>query len=107
MKWYRLAVDNGCEFGYECMGSMYMKKGEYKKAAELFLKPEKKESLALYSLGKIYEEGLGVEKDMDKAIEYYKSIIFECDVLQDKGDEHYEKAKARLMELGVEIEGMD
>ena len=103
MNWYQLAVDDGCEYGYECMGSMYMEKGDYKKAIELFMKPERKESLSLYSLGKIYEEGLGVEKDMDKAIEFYKRAILDCEFLSDKGDEHYEKAKARLMELGVEI----
>lgn len=106
MKWYRLATEEGCEYGYECMGSMYMEKGDYKKAIELFMKPTKNESLSLYSLGKIYEEGLGVGKDLDKAIEYYKRIILECDVLKDKGDEHYDKAKARLAELGVEIKGL-
>jgi prefoldin subunit 5 len=52
---------------------------------------------------KIYEEGLGVEKDMDKAIEFYKRAILDCEFLSDKGDEHYEKVKARLTELGVEI----
>lgn len=103
MKWYQLAVDEGCEYGYECMGNMYMEKGDYKKAIELFLTPTKNESLSLYSLGKIYEEGLGVEKDMDKAIEYYRRTIIECDILKDKGDEHYEKAKSRLMELGVGV----
>ena len=103
MKWYQLAVDEGCEYGYECMGSMYMEKGDYKKAIESFLTPKKNESLSLYSLGKIYEEGLGVEKDMDKAIEYYKRTILEHDILKDEGDVHYEKAKARLIEMGVEI----
>ena len=106
MNWYRLAVDGGCEYGYECMGSMYMEKSDYKKAIELFLTPDKNGSLSLYSLGKLYEEGLGVEKDMDKAVEYYKRTIFECKDLKDQGDEHYEKAKARLAELGVEIKGI-
>ncbi len=106
MNWYRLAVDGGCEYGYECMGSMYMEKSDYKKAIELFLTPDKNGSLSLYSLGKIYEEGLGVEKDPDKAVEYYKRTIIECKGLKDQGDEHYEKAKARLAELGVEIKGI-
>ena len=105
MNWYRLAVDNGCEHGYELMGCMYMEKGDYKKALEYFLKPEKKESISLYSLGKMYEEGLGVEKDKGKAVEYYKRTITDCGFLEEYGDEHYEKAKDRLMELGVEIEG--
>ena len=103
MSWYRLAADGGCEYGYECMGSMYMEKSDYKKAIELFLTPDKNGSLSLYSLGKLYEEGLGVEKDMDKAIEFYKRAILDYEFLSDKGDEHYEKAKVRLMELGVEI----
>ncbi len=106
MNWYRLAVDGGCEYGYECMGSMYMEKSDYKKAIELFLTPDKNGSLSLYSLGKLYEEGLGVEKDPDKAVEYYKRTIIECKGLKDQGDEHYEKAKARLAELGVEIKGI-
>ena len=101
MNWYRLAADNGCEHGYECMGSLYMEKGDYKKAIESFLTPAKNESLSLYSLGKIYEEGLGVEKDMDKAIEYYRRTIVDCEYCKDKGDEYYEKAKARLQELGA------
>ena len=105
MNWYQLAVDEGCEYGYECMGSMYMEKGDYKKALEYFLKTEKNESISLYSLGKMYEEGLGVEKDIDKAVEYYKRTILECEHCKDKGDEHYEKAKAKLAQFGVAIRG--
>lgn len=99
MNWYRLAAEKGCEYGYECMGSMYMEKGEYEKAIEMFLKPTRNEALSLYSLGRIYEEGLGVEKDMDKAIEYYKRTVLGGKYLEENGDEHYEKAKARLVEL--------
>lgn len=43
---------------------------DYKKAEELFKKASIKNSF--YFLGDIYENGLGVTKNMEKALEYYK-----------------------------------
>ncbi len=107
MGWYRLAADNGCEHGYECIGYMYMQKGEYFKAIDYFDMAEKKTTISLYNLGKIYDEGLGVEKDMDKAIEYYKRTIMDCWVVKDHGDKFFAKAMARLEELGIVIDNLD
>jgi TPR repeat protein len=104
LKWFRLATENGCEYGYECIGELYMNKGDYRKAHEYFIKPEKKESLALYNLGRIYDEGLGVEKDREIAIEYYKRTLIECREVRDYGDISYEQAENRLKELGIEVE---
>ena len=59
MNWYRLAADNGCEHGYECMGSLYMEKGDYKKAIESFLTPAKNESLSLTVLGRYMKKAWG------------------------------------------------
>ncbi|MCR4657290.1 MAG: sel1 repeat family protein [Lachnospiraceae bacterium] len=104
MNWYRLAADHGCDHGYECMGFMYMKKGEYLMAIDYFLIPEKKTTTSLYNLGKIYDEGLGVEPDLEKAIEYYKRTVIDCWDVKEYGDELFEKARARLRELGIIIE---
>ncbi len=103
MNWYRLAVDHGCDHGYECIGYMYMEKGDYQKAIDYFLTPDMKSTTSLYHLGKIYDEGLGVEQDMEKAIEYYKRAIYDCWDVKDYGDEFFDKAWARLTELGIEI----
>ena len=49
----------------------------------------------------MYEEGLGVEKDLDKAITYYKRTVMETLRFSRKDEDLY-RAKKRLEDLGVE-----
>ena len=46
-------------------------------------------------MGYMYEHGMGVEKDMNKAVEWYK-----------KGHRHFLAAK-RLRELGIDPDDVD
>ncbi len=69
---YREAGERGQGYGYECLAELYMNRGDYKTAYECLMKPRKYNPTGLYLLGKMYEEGLYIEKDMDKAIEYYR-----------------------------------
>jgi len=83
IKWYKLAdkLDKDNEFTFD-LGSMYLKAAEqattrkdYKQAAEIH-----KESLALGNkqaapyLVALYVAGLGVDEDIDKALEYAKQV---------------------------------
>ena len=100
-KWYQLAIDGGCDHGYECMGHLYLENEMYDRALEYFMKPEKRESLSLFDLGWMYENGLGVEKDIQKAIAYYRETVTFCPELKNHGDAFYYKAEERLKQLGV------
>ena len=75
LKCYEIAGDMGEGYGYECLGDYYLNAGEYEKAYEYLMKPKKYNSTGLYCLGKMYEEGLYVEKDLEKAINYYQRSV--------------------------------
>ena len=75
LKCYELAGDMGETYGYECLGDYYINTGEYEKAYKYLMKPKKYNSTGLYCLGKMYEEGLYVEKDLQKAIDYYQKSV--------------------------------
>ena len=101
LKCYQLAGDMGETYGYECLGDYYLNAGEYEKAYEYLMKPEKYNTTGLYCLGKMYEEGLFVGKDIGKAIEYYqKAVDTYIDYEADYGhDEYCDKSKERLCKL--------
>ena len=101
MKCYQLAGDMGETYGYECLGDYYLNVGDYEKAYEYLMKPEKYNTTGLYCLGKMYEEGLFVGKDIEKAIEYYqKAIDTDIDYEADYGhDEYCDMSKERLCKL--------
>ena len=75
LKCYQLAGDMGETYGFECLGDYYLNAGEYEKAYEYLMRPKKYNSTGLYCLGKMYEEGLFVEKNLEKAIEYYQKSV--------------------------------
>lgn len=53
-------------------GMKYYKKGKYEEAIEMFkIAYEQDPTLGGYELGKIYENGTGVEKDLEAAFYYY------------------------------------
>ncbi len=102
LKWYKRATERGEEFGYECMGDIYFAGGDYEKAFECFSSVSSGSACAKYHLGYMYEKGLCVEQDLDKAVEYYNSVVLNAGRYE-RMDDHYALAKQRLAELGVDI----
>lgn len=72
--WLDKVAQGGCEEADFCLGCIYYSQKEYKKALNLFLKAAKGEWVngAAYMLGYMYENGIEVERDCRKAIEYFK-----------------------------------
>ena len=102
IKWYKRATEEGESFGYECLGDIYFAREDYKSAFECFSSVKKGTPCAKYHLGYMYEKGLYVEQDIQKAVEYYESIIYSGDKY-DKIDDHYHLAKERLSGLDKSI----
>lgn len=73
-EWWMKAVEQGVEDAAYCLGCIHFKNKDFQTAVEYYLKaisdPVINEAGLL--LGVIYEKGLGVKIDIDKAIEYYK-----------------------------------
>ena len=73
--YYQAAVDHGIGYGNECLGKIYYDLGEYDKAYEYLLKMEERNPLGYYYMGRMYEEGHVVEKNIQTAIDYYKKTV--------------------------------
>lgn len=91
IKWYsRNEHDN-----YKHIGRIYEHIGNYKKAMTYYKRMEDsdwgKRYGAYYYIGRLYEEGKGVDKDIDIAVMYYKKGV--------EWEDYY--SKERLKELGV------
>ena len=100
LKWYKRATEKGESFGYECMGDIYFAREDYEKAFECYTNAGSGTPCARYHLGYMYEKGLYVEQDIDKAAEYYMSIVVNAD-RYDRMDDHYRLAKECLHDLGL------
>ena len=103
MKYYQAAADLGVGYGHECLGKLHYNLGEYKEAYEHLIQGEDRNPCGFYYLGRLYDEGLGVEQNRDKAIELYQKAV-ESGLKYEKEygeDEDCAKAKKRLKELGV------
>ena len=64
---------------------------------------EKRNALGFYYMGRLYDEGHVVERDRDKAVEYYKKAV-ECDIgtTEEEGvDMDSRMARQRLKELNA------
>lgn len=73
------------------LGAYYEKKGEYEKAYDYYLIGAKNNSgKACFSLGILFDKGKGVERDRNKAKEYYSQAL----------NNGYEKARSFLASLG-------
>ena len=74
LKWWTKAAEQGVEDADYCLGCIYFEKKKFSIAYKYYLKAIKDPLIneAGFQLGVIYENGLGVEIDKDKAIEYYK-----------------------------------
>lgn len=104
IKYYQAAVDLGIGFGHECLGKIYIELGEYDKAYEHLSQMEGRNPCGFYYMGKLYDEGLGVEQDMEKAIYNYKKAV-ECGLKHEDEygeDDDSAKAKRRLSELNID-----
>ena len=106
LKWYQMATDSGVAYAYACIGSMYFEgKGveqDYKKAFELFKQSGEKETMPLYYLGMMFEKGLYVDRNTEKAKEYYNRILNDYSDLKEYGDQHYLLAEERATNLGID-----
>ena len=104
IKYYQAAADLGIGFGHECLGKIYIELGEYDKAYEHLLQMDGRNPCGFYYMGRLYDEGLGVERDMEKAIYNYKKAV-ECGLKHEKEygeDDDTAKAKRRLTELNID-----
>jgi TPR repeat protein len=76
-KWFTLAADQGSAWALMTIGILYTHGGDglpqdYEKAIGLFRKAaEQGDADAFYNLGWAYENGLGVARDRQQAIEWY------------------------------------
>ena len=96
--WYEKAVQDGDDYA-RCNLADILRKGtggvekDWKRAFEVYKTVE--QPYGPFRVGYMYEHGMGVEKDMNKAIEWYK-----------KGHRHFLAAK-RLRELGIDPDSVD
>lgn len=96
--WYEKSAADGDDYA-RCNLADILRKGtggvekDWKRAFEVY--KTVKQPYGPFRVGYMYEHGMGVEKDMIKAIEWYK-----------KGCRHFLAAK-RLRELGIDPENVD
>ena len=73
-EWWLKAANQGVEVADYCLGCILFKRKDYQSANKYYLKAIQNPLIneAGFWLGIIYEYGLGVEKNIEKAVEYYK-----------------------------------
>jgi TPR repeat protein len=72
-EWYKKSADSGSAHGMYKVGMLYILNNDLHKAVLEFTKSaELKNKEAMFQLGHMYEHGIGCEKDINKAIEWYK-----------------------------------
>lgn len=103
IRYYGAAAENGTNHGYECLGYLYSLIGEYQKAINNLKKADGKNTLGYYAMARIYDEGLGVEKDRNRAIELYQRTVelWKPSVKEYGVDRWAMEAEKRLKELGI------
>ncbi|MCR5391031.1 MAG: hypothetical protein K6E77_09800 [Lachnospiraceae bacterium] len=104
IKYYQVAADQGILFGNDCIGEIYFEMGQYDKAHEYLLKMDGTNPCGFYYMGRLYEDGLGIEKDLEKAIFNYRKAAWLGQKFEEMGceDDYCVKAKLRLNELGID-----
>ena len=69
---FKEAIKQNYVYAYNNLGKIYEKKKEYEKALNYYIKSANlEESWACNKLGEMYRLGLGCNKDLDKAFNYY------------------------------------
>lgn len=72
IKHFELAAKNKYIYAYNNLGKIYEQKKDYQTAYNYYIKSaEQEESWACNKIGEFYRLGLYVEKDLNKAFEYY------------------------------------
>ena len=71
-EYFLLAIQQGYTYAYYDLGISYSDMGQYDKAKMCYEKVVKEEPKAYIMLGNMYEEGLGVPKDGQKALGMYR-----------------------------------
>jgi TPR repeat protein len=72
-KWYQKSADSGNAHGMYKVGMMYLLNNDSHNAfVEFTNSAERKNKESMNQLGHMYEHGIGCEKDINKAIEWYK-----------------------------------
>ncbi len=101
MKYYRAAADLGVAYGHECLGKIHYNLGEYEDAYRQLIQGEDHNPCGLYYLGRLYDEGLGVEQDRNKAIELYQRAVESGSKYEEEYgvDDDCVRAEARLKEI--------
>ncbi len=100
---YEKAVELGDPFGYECIAKAYYTGTaggvNYQKAFEYYTKSEEfHSSEKYYYLGEMYFHGYYVQKDREKAKEYYEQLIND-EVYSNTDDQYVSLARRRLLEM--------
>ena len=74
--WLRRAVDSGDLWGYFALGRLYFRQKRYEEArTSLAIAAAAGFPPALHDMGKIYLLGLGVEKDLPKAKDFFERAM--------------------------------
>ena len=100
---YLLAAKKGDSFGFECAGETFFLEENYESAYEMFKMAGPRNSLGLHYLGRMFEEGLLAQKDLEKAISYYKRSIKYGEYKEEEyGEDYYcYLSRERIKALGV------
>jgi TPR repeat protein/transglutaminase-like putative cysteine protease len=85
-KWFSMAAEQGSAWALMNLGMLYTHGGDgvpldYGKAVDFFQKAAPDDASAQYNLGWAYENGLGVAKDRQQAIEWYSKAAGKGNVL--------------------------
>ena len=76
IEYFKIASSNNYAYAYNNLGKIYENKKDYKKAFNYYQKSSLLgESWALNKLGEYYRLGICVEKDIQKAFDYYNEAI--------------------------------
>lgn len=106
---YEKAISHGLNVGADCLGEMFFLGKEvgcdYKKAYDYFQSYQGFESFAKpYYLGRMYESGLYVVRNLDKARKEYRKIV-NSNIPMRGSDVFYIKAAERLRNIERNLRG--
>ncbi len=101
LKYYEIAAEMGEDYGYECLGKVYFELRQYDKSLENLEKINGKNPCGFYYLARMYDDGLGVERNLAEAVlNYKKAIEVGSDYEEEVGeDDDVAAARKRLAEL--------
>jgi tetratricopeptide (TPR) repeat protein len=73
LEWYARVAEQGDRTGHYGMGCVYFSKANYSRAMHFFERAaDESFPLGFYGLGYLYDQGLGVQKDSEKAVGYFR-----------------------------------